>query len=88
MFSIERIKAPNFFMSFFDKCRQPKRLRILEEAQVRVDKELDLQKYLDRMRFILNAIMGLLTPNQKLFAKHMSKIVINEEQSSSGASSS
>ena len=83
MFNIERIKASNFFMSFFDKFRQPKRLRILEEAQVLVDKELDLKKYFDRMRFNLSATMGLLTPSQKLFAKQMSRIVINEDKSDS-----
>ena len=83
MFDIERIMASNFFMSFFDKCRQPKRLRILEEAQVLVDKELDLKKYFDRMRFNLSATMGLLTPSQKLFAKQMSRIAINEDKSDS-----
>ena len=76
---MERISFSNFFKSFFDNCRYPKRLRILEEAQIRVDKELDLQKYLSRMRFNLNATMGLLTPNQKMFARQMSRIVINED---------
>ena len=35
------------------------------------------------MRFNLTATMGLLTPNQKMFAKQLSQIVIDEDQSDS-----
>ena len=81
---IERLKFSNFFASFFERCKQQKQRRfLLEKAQERLDKELDLQKFLSRMRATMLATMGMLTPSQRLLVKEMKNIVINEDQSSS-----
>ena len=54
---------------------------MLDKAQYHIDKELDLRKFLDKMRMLLTSILGLLTPKQRLFVEKMSKnIVINDDK--------
>ena len=80
---IERLKFSNFFASFFERCEQQKKKRLLlKKAQERLDKELDLQKFLSRIRATMIATMGMLTPSQRLIVREMSHIVINEDKSS------
>ena len=80
---IERLKFSGFFASFWERCKQQKQKRLLlEKAQERLDKELDLQKFLKQIRATMFATMGMLTPSQRLLAREMSHIVINEDQSS------
>ena len=68
-------------MSFFEYFRQSKKLRLLSQAEQRIDKELDLQKFLDGRRLFKNATMGLLTSRQRLFVQKMSHSVIKEDHS-------
>ena len=80
---IERLKFSNYFKSFWERCKQQKQKRqLLEKAQERLDKELDLQKFLSRIRSTMIATMGILTPSQRLLVREMRHIVINEGQSS------
>ena len=54
---------------------------MLNKAQYHIDKELDLKKFLDKMRMLLTAMLGFLTPKQRLFVEKMSKhIVINDDK--------
>ena len=79
---IEMLKF-NFFYSFLKSCKQQKQKRLLlKKAQERLDKELDLQKFLSRIRTTMLATMGMLTPSQRILVKKMSHIVIHEDQSS------
>ena len=80
---IEKLKFTNFFASFFERCKQQKQKRLLlEKAQERLDKELDLQKFLKQIRATMLATMGMLTPSQRLLVREMSHIVIHDDQSS------
>ena len=44
-----------------------------------MDKELDLKKFLNRMRLFQIATLGLLTAKQQVFAQKMSHIVVHED---------
>ena len=80
---IERLKFSNLFKSFWERCKQQKHKRLLlKKAQERLDKELDLRKFLKQIRANMLATMGILTPSQRLLVREMSHIVINEGQSS------
>ena len=80
---IERLKFSSFFASFFERCKEQKQKRVLlEKAQERLDKELDLQKFLKQTRTTMLATFAMLTPSQRLLVREMSHIVINEDQSS------
>ena len=46
-----------------------------------MDKELDLSKFLKRMRLFQIATFGLLTNKQRVFAEQMSRMVIEEDHS-------
>ena len=77
---IERLKFSNLFKSFWERCKQQKQKRLLlEKAQERLDKELDLRKFLKQIRANMLATMGILTPSQRLLVREMSHIVINED---------
>ena len=49
-------------MSFIYRCQKPKHSRILEKAQSLVEKELDLKRFLDKIRLSTIALIILLTP--------------------------
>ena len=66
-------------MSFIYQCRKPKRLRIIEKAQNCVEKELDLKRFLDKMRFHTTASIVLLTPKQRAFIERMRHIVVPDD---------
>ena len=56
-------------MSFVEYCRVRKRNKhFIQNAQALIDKELDLKRFLDRIRLHMTAITGLLTPKQMIFA--------------------
>ena len=57
-----RVKPVSYLMSFVQKIREPKRYKLLKKSQTRLDKELDLQRFIQRMRLQISATMGLLTP--------------------------
>ena len=46
-----------------------------------MDKELDLSKFMKRMRLFQIATFGLLTNKQRVFAEKMSRMVIEEDHS-------
>ena len=46
-----------------------------------MDKELDLSKFLKRMRLFQIATFGLLSNKQRVFAENMSRMVIEEDLS-------
>ena len=45
-----------------ERFKQPKRYKMLDKAKVRIKKELDLVKFVKRMRSVLSGTIGLLTP--------------------------
>ena len=47
-----------------------------------MDRELDLKRFLHRMRMNVTAILGLLTPNQRHFVRKISHVVMDEDYSS------
>lgn len=50
----------------------------MRKSVTQVDKELDLQKIIHRLRLLLMAALGSLTPEQSVYVDRMSHIVIRE----------
>ena len=50
----------------------------MEKFQVKIEKELDLEKILHRIRLFAFATLGTLSKDQSIFADKMSRIVIKE----------
>ena len=67
-----------FWYRLIQRYRQPKRHKILEKSQLRITKELDLVKFVQRMRTLISGTMGLLTPQQRLFVDEFSQILVYE----------
>ena len=44
----------------------------------RIEKELDLVKFVKRMRLLISGTLGLLTPQQRLFVDEFSQINVHE----------
>ena len=72
-------------MSFIYQCRKPKHLRFIEKAQSCVEKELDLKRFLDKMRFHTTASIVLLTPRQRSFIERMRHIVVPDDSKTSSS---
>ena len=72
-------------MSFFqiDRCKTPRKRKLLEKSLEQIDKELDLQRFIRNMRLQLTANIALLTPNQRLFAEKISQVVVPESSADS-----
>ena len=47
----QRFEPVGFFTSFFQRYKNPERHKLLEKSQVKLEKELDLVKFIMRMRF-------------------------------------
>ena len=75
----EKLKPPqNLIMSWFQYCRYPKRYKLIKKSKVRIDQELDLVKFVQRMRSLISGTMGLLKSKQRLFVDEFSQILVYE----------
>ena len=50
----------------------------MRKFEVRMEKELDLEKVLHRLRLFVYATLGTLSKDQSIFADRMSRIVIRD----------
>ena len=57
----EKRNPGGFFTRFMQRFKQPKRYKLLEKSHTSIKKELDLVKFVQRMRSLLSGVMGLLT---------------------------
>lgn len=80
---VERIEERGYFQTVLDRCRskrdQVKYLKMLDKAQVRIEKELDLQRFFRRSRAQVRTMLGLLLNHQMYFVDKMSQLVIDDE---------
>ena len=70
-----------FLRAIIHRFRHPSRHKLLEKSTKRIEKELDLVKFVKRMRSIIGGTLGLLTSKQRLFVDELSKIKIHERSS-------
>ena len=49
-------------MRLLQRFREPNRYKLMEKSEKRIGKELDLIKFIQRMRSITSGTLGLLTP--------------------------
>ena len=70
-----------------DRCRAPKERRLLEKSQTMIEKELDLQKIIHRIRLLVFSTMGTLTAQQSIFADKFSQVVVHESDTDETTSS-
>ena len=75
--SIEKIEPLSYLKSFIERFRSPKRHKFLEKSVMKVEQELDLVRFLRKMRFQMTAVTGLLTRHQRLYVQRVSPIIIN-----------
>ena len=59
----------------------------MEKFEIKMEKELDLEKILHRLRLFVFATAGTLTKDQSIFSDRMSRIVIKESSDNRAESS-
>ena len=74
----QTFEKKNLFYRLMQRCRQPSRYKLLEKSTKRIQKELDLVQFVKRMRLLISGTLGLLKPQQRLFADEFSQINIHE----------
>ena len=84
----ERMQTTNFMMHLYERWKKPQRHRLLMKAEKHLDRELELARFLKRTRLQTTAMLGLLTPKQRLFAEKSSNIVVDVRTSDTGTSDS
>ena len=76
--SIKKIDEKGFFLSILDKYRAPNKYKLFEKFQIQLDKELDLEKIIRRVRLLVFTAMGTLTTDQSVFVDKMSRMIVRE----------
>ena len=74
----KRVEVPGFFQNMVNKFKAPKKYKLLRKFQIRLDKELDLEKIIHRVRLLVFTAMGTLTADQSVFVDKMSRMVVRE----------
>ena len=72
------MKPKGFWPRLIERYKQPKRHKLLQKSENRIKKELDLVKFVKRMRLLISGTMGLLTPQQRLFVDEFSQLLVYE----------
>ena len=67
-----------FLRAIINRFRQPSRHKLLKKSTKRIEKELDLVKFVKRMRLLISGTLGLLSPQQRLFVDEFSQINVHE----------
>ena len=57
------MKPKGYLEHLINRFRQPKRYKLLRKSQIQVEKELDLQKIIHRLRLLVYTTLGVLTSN-------------------------
>ena len=65
----------------FCKVNPIRNKKLVEKSLFEVDKELDLVRFIRRMRMNMIALMGLLTANQRIYVQKVTRNVILPESS-------
>ena len=74
----KQIQRMNYWQMFVQKYIRPRRYNIERKSLIRIEKELDLQKIIHRLRIVLFTSMGLLTADQSVYVDKLSHVVVNE----------
>ena len=74
------------FMSFF-RSENKRYKRMLVKSTTRMDKELDLQKFLHRQRILVTSLLGLLRGRQSSFVDYHRQLVVRESTDMENTSS-
>ena len=67
-----------FLRAIIHRFRHPSRHKLLEKSTKRIEKELDLVKFVKRIRLLISGTLGLLSPQQRLFVDEFSQINVHE----------
>ena len=51
--------------------------RMLGKSEITIKKELDLQKFIQRQRVLITALLGFLKPHQNWYVHKFSRLTIN-----------
>ena len=70
-----------FCLCRFSKQRQAHH-KVLDQAQSKLDKEMDLKRFITRQRLQTTAVLALLTGKQSFFIDKMSQMLIRESSDS------
>jgi len=73
-------------MTLLHKLRGTRESKLMDKANTRVEKELDLQKVLHRLRLVMFVSLGLLKTRQSNFVDKISRIVVRESVGSKNSS--
>ena len=67
-------------MQFF-KMNPKRNNKLVKKSLREIDKELDLVRFIRRMRMNMTALMGLLTTNQRIYVQKITRNVVLYESS-------
>ena len=73
---MQPIKRLNYWIATL--CFRIKYKKLLVKSQSKLQKELDLKKFIHRQRVTMTAILGLLSGRQSYFVDKMSQLIIRE----------
>ena len=74
----KRVPEKSYWSSCFISCRDPKSSRIQNKLLRNIDKELDLEKTIYRLRLLAFNAIGSMSKDQSIFVDRISRIVVNE----------
>lgn len=80
-----RIPAQNWCINKINICNRSKSRHyrmLIKKSQSRIAKEMDLQKFLQRQRVTMTAVIGLLSRRQSIFVDKFSQPLIRESSNS------
>ena len=72
---------------FCDSLRQTKRHKLMSRANSKIERQLDLGKFLDRQRVQMLAVLAFLTPQQATIAASFSKLIVPDHNGKEPSSS-
>ena len=76
-----KIKLRGWFKIYCNFCcnnRAKQYLELIKRSKSRINKEMDLQKFLYRQRVAMSSLIGLLSRRQALFVDQFSQMVLRE----------
>ena len=85
--NVKRVEPLSYFKNVIERFKATKREEIIQKSMSKIDRQLDLVKFMRNMRMQRAALVGYLNTNQKMFVRKLSRIVVHESTSETGSSS-
>ena len=83
----KQAKAPWLITACFSKLCGTKKDKILHKSKIMIDKELDLQRFIEQKRMVTAGVLSLLTKHQSIVLQKLTRLILaNKGQTLEGYS--